>query len=51
MIDNKRHKNALFVFRSDLCLNDITKLLNALKLSETVIPLLAVLHRTKAPIL
>ena len=51
MIDNKRLKKALFVFRSDLCLNDITKLLNALKLSETVIPLLAVLHRTKAPIL
>jgi hypothetical protein len=51
MIDNKRHKKALFVFRSDLCLNNNTELLNALKLSETVIPLLAVLNRTKAPIL
>jgi deoxyribodipyrimidine photo-lyase len=40
MIDNKRHKKALFIFRRDLRLDDNTALLNALKSSETLIPCL-----------
>jgi deoxyribodipyrimidine photo-lyase len=38
MIDNKRHKKALFIFRRDLRLDDNTALLNALKSSKTLIP-------------